>query len=47
MDRIPDWLHAGFLPACDVRMIGIINDVNKTLKFFNAKIRFSFQSIID
>jgi hypothetical protein len=27
--RIPDWFHAGFLPACDVRMTGIIDDINK------------------
>jgi len=35
MERIPDWFHAGFLAACDVRMIGIINDINTSLKFFN------------
>jgi hypothetical protein len=47
MDRIPDWFHADFLPACDVRMIGIINGVNKSLKLFKAKIELSpFQSII-
>jgi len=29
-------------------MIGIINGINKSLKFFNVKIRFSsFRSIID
>lgn len=44
----PDWFHADFLPACDVRTIGIMNDINKSLKLLNANILFfCLQSSID